>query len=56
MFYIRNWGRPCGVEPKVFSSKEEAEVPLDDENLLGGPSIEEFATREEAERALQERE
>lgn len=33
-FYVRDWGRPCGVEPKIFSSYKEAEVVSTEDSPL----------------------
>lgn len=43
-YYVRDWGRPCGVEPTIFTDKEKADVRAD----FGGPSIEVFNTEFEA--------
>ncbi len=54
-YYVRDWGRPCGVEPKVFQTKEEAAVPDNDDNPFGGPEVLEFDTELEARRFIDER-
>lgn len=52
-YYVRDWGRPVGVEPTIFSSFEEADKPNHmDENPFGC-SVEEFSTYEEAKKFVE---
>lgn len=46
-FYVRDWGRPCGVEPKIFTDKSKADIDSG-EPMQFYPSIEEFNTKFEA--------
>lgn len=51
-YYVRDWGRPCGVEPVIFTSKEEADI--NDEDAMFLPCIEEFDTELDARRFIKE--
>jgi hypothetical protein len=47
-YFVRDWGRPCGIEPKVFTNYEEADKPNQSEDPSVGVSIMEFSSEEEA--------
>jgi hypothetical protein len=49
-FYVRDWGRPMGVEPKIFTDLNKAEANSEFAQFV--PSIEEFKTEFEARRFI----
>lgn len=50
-FYVRDWGRPCGVEPVIYTDKAKADV---DAESQFGPSIVEFNTEFEARKFIRD--
>ena len=45
-YYVRDWGRPCGVEPKIYMDRNKAEVT--DNFAQFYPEVVEFKTEIEA--------